>query len=133
MSKKWRGGSTMTLHQMRIFAAIAKRRSVTKAANELHISQPAMTRQMNMLQDELGVLFHRTPQGIGLTVKGRLLLRRFQMVLDQVDEIQVKFGRVRRRDRRAPLSIGGSNGPAAWFLPSIVARFRQRHGDAELE
>src|ERR1043166_5618434 len=110
----------MTLHQMRMFAAIAKRRSVTKAAEELHISQPAMTRQMNMFQEEFGVLFQRTPQGIGLTVKGRLLLRRIQTLLEDADDIAATFGRVQRRNGSAPLVIGGSNGPSAWFLPSIV-------------
>ena len=115
----------MTFQQLRIFAAIARRRNVTKASAELHLTQPAVTHQMKLFQDEVGALYERTPQGIDLTGTGRMLLRAIAPVLRDLDGIAAKFGR-RPLGKTIPrLVIGGSNGPTAWFLPSLLSRFRE--------
>jgi DNA-binding transcriptional LysR family regulator len=122
----------MTFHQMRLFSAIARNGNVTKAAQELHISQPAMTRHMNSFQHELGVLYQRTPHGVDLTARGRRLLRRVLFVLADMDDIEAKFGRDAPRRNSVRLAIGGSNGPSANFLPRLASRFRETHADTEV-
>ena len=72
----------MELYQLRSFAAVAELAHLTRAAEKLHISQPAVSAQIKALEDELGViLFERTPQGMLLTAAGRKLLPEAEKVV----------------------------------------------------
>jgi DNA-binding transcriptional LysR family regulator len=123
----------MTLQQLRLFSAIAKHGNVTKAARELRVSQPAVTYQLKLFQEEFGRLYDRTAQGIRLTTTGRLLLRDADDVLSRADGMTAKFGVAKARAGRALLVIGGSNGPAASLLPTAAARLRETHPDVEID
>src|ERR1051326_3870332 len=123
----------MTLQQLRLFSAIAKHGNVTKAARELRVSQPAVTYQLKLFQEEFGRLYDRTAQGIRLTTTGRLLLREVDDVLSRADGMTAKFGVAKARAGRALLVIGGSNGPAASLLPTAAARLRETHPDVEID
>jgi len=64
----------MNLHQLKILLAIAKHRSFTKAAQELHLSQPALSLHMKELEEEYGVdLFDRLGRSITLTEAGKVV------------------------------------------------------------
>ena len=79
----------MTLHQLKLFAAIAKHRSVTKAAQILHTSQPSVSQQVGLLEDEIGkVLFKNNGHGIELTDAGYELLKRVEPILSQLEELK---------------------------------------------
>lgn len=72
----------MEIYQLRSFAAVAELGHLTRAAERLHISQPAVSAQIKALEDELGVaLFERVPSGMQLTSAGRNLLSSAQNVL----------------------------------------------------
>src|ERR1051325_7648921 len=111
----------MTLQQLRLFSAIAKHGNVTKAARELRVSQPAVTYQLKLFQEEFGRLYDRTAQGIRLATPGRLLLREVDDVLSRADGMTAKFGVEKAGGGRALLVIGGSNGPSASLLPTAGA------------
>src|ERR1700720_3263893 len=65
----------MELYQLRSFAAVAEAGHLTRAAQKLHISQPALSAQIKALEDELGLtLFERTSTGMTLTAAGKRLL-----------------------------------------------------------
>lgn len=72
----------MDLRHLRAFATIADTRSFSKAARQLHVAQPPLSRQIRQLEDELGVkLFVRTASGVELTHEGALLLEQARTVL----------------------------------------------------
>ena len=96
----------MNFRQLEYFAAVAEAKSISSAARELHVAQPPISRQISMLEDELGVcLFLRNNKGIELTEAGRSLYQQSQqmfqslrMMADSVRDVdaglrgQVKLG-----------------------------------------
>lgn len=79
----------MNLNQLKYFLSIAKTGSVTKSADELHLTQPALTRGIRKLEEELGVeLFRRLPRAMLLTRFGEAFLRHAQSVFVQLENAQ---------------------------------------------
>lgn len=82
----------MELRVLRYFLIVAKEQSFTKAAEQLHITQPTLSRQLAALEEELGcALFHRGGRSITLTDEGILLKRRALEILDLEDRIVDEF------------------------------------------
>ena len=85
----------MNLKQLEYFSAVAEAKSISLAARDLHVAQPPISRQLALLEDELGVcLFLRTNKGVELTEAGRSLYRQSQnlfqdmrMIVDSVRDI----------------------------------------------
>ena len=73
----------MDFHHLREFATIAESGSFSKAARQLHLAQPPLSRHIRQLEDELGLkLFVRTPSGVQITPEGSLLLGQARVVLE---------------------------------------------------
>ncbi len=82
----------MDFKQLQTFLAIAECGSATKAAQMLHIVQPAISRQMRILEEELGTsLFHRERSGMELTEAGRILLDHAKRVMRELDEARAQL------------------------------------------
>lgn len=82
----------MSLAQLTYFVAVAEEEHLTRAAKRLHVSQPPLTRQIQQLEDELGVrLFARSPKGMRLLPEGETLLRRAKQILALVEEARAEF------------------------------------------
>lgn len=80
----------MDIRELRYFVTVAELRSFTKAAIQLRIAQPALSRQVRKLEGELGVeLLQRLGRGIELTDAGQQLLQKAYTVLDQIEDIKV--------------------------------------------
>jgi DNA-binding transcriptional LysR family regulator len=78
----------MELYQLRTFAAVAERGSLTQAAERLHLSQPAASAQIKLLEDEFGVaLFERRSSGLTLTGAGAALLPEIQRLLADANHV----------------------------------------------
>ena len=122
----------MELRHLRYFIAIAEELSLRRAAHRLHVSQPALSRQISDLEDELGVeLFTRNSRGVELTEAGRVFLiggRRALAAAKQAAE----QAREAAKGERGRLVIG-SVGPATIsFLPVVLSRFREQHPLVEI-
>ena len=94
----------MDLHQLRIFVVVAEQRNLTKGAQRLYMTPPTVSAHLKTLEDELGVeLFVRTPKGMVLTEKGKLLkvkaeatLQAAQALVDHATDLQSQvMGRLR--------------------------------------
>lgn len=121
----------MNFKQLEYFTAVAEAKSISMAARNLHVAQPPVSRQISMLEDELGVvLFLRNNKGIELTEAGRCLYQQskqmFQNMRNMADSVRdVEAG------LRGQLKIGiiYSNIPVAM---ARMKAYRERHPQVEL-
>lgn len=122
----------MELSQLRTLIHVADLGSLSKAADRIGIAQPALSRQIRMLEEELSVrLFTRHGRGMVLTEKGREILEHATRVMAELDEI-----RATASDLDAPLrgriAIGFPPTVADIISVPLVAAFRKAHPQAEL-
>ncbi len=92
----------MTLHQLSIWIVVAKHRSVTTAADELHIRQPSVFIQVKHLEKESGLKLYKFTAGRGMerTPAGMLLLKHAKKILLQVKTLESKLKNSRKRRGR---------------------------------
>ncbi len=108
-SSQSKEGVLLTLHQLRIFAAVAKHLNITKASEELHITQPSVSQQLKFLEEEIGVkLYNKLSRGIELTERGQRLLNDVEPLLLQVDNLKEKFNDTPNNRKVGSLTIGGN-------------------------
>ena len=121
----------MDLRQLKYFIAVVEERSFTRAAERLHISQPPLSRQIQQLEDELGVqLLERDSRPLRLTEAGRFFHARAVRVIEQIQEMTTMTRRIAKMDRR--LVIGFVPTTMYGALPRIVRIFRARNPHTEL-
>lgn len=120
----------MELRHLRYFVAVADAGNVTKAAHQLRVAQPALSRQIRQLEDELGVgLFARGPRGVQLTTAGTAFLAEARALLAQSEQA-VRTARSPTGTAPRPLDVGYVWGLFHSLVPALVARYRQGHPDA---
>jgi DNA-binding transcriptional LysR family regulator len=96
----------MELRHLRYFVAVAEALNFTKVATRLHVAQPALSRQVSDLEEELGVdLLKRTSHGVLLTQEGKLFLEEAHELLKHVDESVAKV-RALARGEFGELQVG---------------------------
>jgi len=122
----------MDLRQLGYFVAVAETRHMGRAAERLHLSQPPLSRQIQQLEQELGVqLFRRTARGMETTVAGDKLL-------DYARSIQTLVGQAEEHTRRVGLGqsgrldIGVYGSAVFGLVPEVLAQFRTSHPEVEL-
>lgn len=122
----------LNLHLLRIFTAVAERGNISRAAQALHISQPAVTKAIRELEKQTGVLLlERGARGVRLTESGMVLHEHARAIFaaEQVaeDELQALRGL-----RGGTLRIGASLTVANYFLPPYIAQFHAEHPHLQL-
>jgi LysR family transcriptional regulator, nitrogen assimilation regulatory protein len=116
----------MDLRGIRYFVQIAELGSITRAAQHLRIAQPALSRHIHALEDELGVpLLVRLPRGVRLTTAGRQFLEHCQRILRELGRAQdgLRSGGAAARGR-VILGVSPTTGPL--LLPGVVERMRRQ-------
>jgi DNA-binding transcriptional LysR family regulator len=113
----------MTLVQIRHFIALAKAGSFVKASAVLYTTQPALSRSIKSLEDELGrLLFDRMGKRIELTAFGQEVLARGHALVDDVEQLK-NCGRQLSSGDSGRISVGLSSGPGAMLSAPIMAHF----------
>lgn len=123
----------MDLRQMRYFVAVARERNFTRAARLLNIAQPPLSRQIQLLEEELGVsLILRDTRPIRLTDAGRLFHEHALQVLGRVEQMQAATRRVGLNQNRV-LAIGFVASALYGGLPTLVRKLRQEVPDLDIQ
>lgn len=115
----------MDIRSLKYFEEIAKKKSYTKAANDLYISQPGLSKTIKKMEAELGIaLFDRCGNKLMLTGEGQLLLERIQPLLQEFEEI---FETLQDSPslKKGSVSIGIPPIAGALYFPGILAHFQE--------
>jgi len=114
----------MELRHLRYFVAVAELENVSRAALRLHVSQPALSRQVRDLEDELGFpLLRRSAKAVQLTEAGRVFLTESRAVLARA-ESAVAAAREVATGRRGELHVGYAPVPTVRILPPALRAFQ---------
>lgn len=123
----------MELSRLRIFVAIAETGSATAAAERVHLSQPAVSRNLRLLEENLGVdLFEREGRGLVLNASGRALLPRAKRILADLDEAKKSTKDAAERDF-FDLRLGTVDSIATYLFPQIVEPFQSAFPELEIK
>src|SRR6478752_3743684 len=113
------------LRHLRYFVAVAEMENVSRAALKVHVSQPALSRQIRDLEDELGFsLLERTAKSVRLTDAGRAFLDNARLLLQNADEAVTKARAVAKAEP-TELNVGYSPTPFAEILPKTLRAFQK--------
>jgi DNA-binding transcriptional LysR family regulator len=124
----------MELRHLRYFVAVGEEQHYGRAASRLRVAQPALSRQIQDLEAELGFkLFERLPRGVKLSAAGKQFLQDARRILQEVTEAAGRAGRV-ARGLSGTLRVGFAEN-ASWrgVVPDSFRRFRGQQSDAELQ
>lgn len=120
----------MNLRQLQYICEIAKRDdlSISAAAAALHSNQPGISKQLKLLEDELGItIFSRGRNRLaGITQEGEQILAHAQAILNEVGSIRA-IGKERMLDNAGPLVVAVTHTQARYVLPSVVKAFSKRY------
>jgi DNA-binding transcriptional LysR family regulator len=124
----------MELRHLRYFVAVGEEQHYGRAARRLRVAQPALSRQIQDLEEEVGFkLFERLPRGVKLSAAGKLFLGDARRILQEVNEAAARAGRV-ASGHSGTLRVGFAEN-ASWrgVVPDSFRRFRELQPDADLQ
>ena len=120
-----------TLRQLKVFEAVARHRSFSRAAEELHLTQPAVSTQVAKLEEhaglplfeQLGKKIHLTPAGVQMLTSSREIIQKFQ----EAEEVMAQFKGVSGGRLNVSVISAGD-----YFFPRLLVDFAQRHAGVTL-
>lgn len=123
---------TINLHQLATFQVVAKHSSYVRAAEELHFSQPAVSAQIRLLEDALGVkLFDKIGRKTHLTRAGEELYLYSQKIFTLIDET-VETMSALASPHSGRLSVGADTTVGTYVIPNLLGKFRQMYPKVEI-
>ena len=123
----------MDIRQLKYFVAVANTRNFTRASEQLHIAQPPLSRQIQLLEGELGVqLIMRNTRPLKLTEAGRVFYEQALQILNRLDQLKTTTQQIGMNQRQR-LSIGFVASTLYGGLPKLVRQLRQRYPDVDIQ
>lgn len=123
---------TLNLHQLHTFQIVAKHCSYVRAAEELHFSQPAVSAQIRLLENALGVkLFEQIGRKTHLTQAGEELYLYSQKIFSVIDET-MEVMEALRSPQYGRLSVGADTTVGSYLIPGLLGKFRQSFSAVEI-
>jgi len=125
--------SDLTLHQLRIFWAVAHSETLTRAAKQLGLAQPSLSQQLGKLEANVGtLLFHRRSNEMELTEAGHFLLPKVEQVLRNIAEVEDGLAQFRGGDRMT-LRIAGINSVLRVLMPEVITLMQERYPGVDFD
>lgn len=123
----------MDLRQLRYFVTVARERNFTRAAEQLHIAQPPLSRQIQLLEQQVGVpLLLRNTRPVRMTDAGRLFYEQAIQVLGRIDQMQAAARRVGLHQRTV-LSVGFVASTLYAGLPTLMRELRHHAPELDIQ
>ena len=123
---------TLTLRQLQIFVVAARHLSYARAAEELHLTPPAVSMQLKQLEDHVGLpLFERMGRGVTLTDAGEMLVHHALRVLGEIKDAEANLQSLLGAEA-GQISVGLVS-TAKYFMPKLLARFTQENPGIEVQ
>jgi DNA-binding transcriptional LysR family regulator len=117
----------MELRQLRTFVAVAELRHFARAASLCNLSQPAVSHQIALLEEEVGAkLLNRAARRVSLTVAGEVFLEETRRILGAVDRAHERMQEV-ARGAVGRIRLGATATPGLYLLPPLLAKYRAEH------
>lgn len=117
----------MDFKQYQYVLKVAELQNMTKAANELYISQPSLSHFIAKIEEELGTpLFNRTTTPISLTLAGEKYVETARMILALNDRLKQEVSDI-ANEKKGVITVGMSHARASFFLPYIFPEFKQKY------
>ena len=122
----------MKLNQIQALVAIAETGSIRAAAAKVGLTQPALSKSLQSLEEELSVsLVHRTSRGVNLTPFGQAMLTRGRGIAQEVDRLREQIEQMRGA-QQGTINLAVSPSPSVILLPQALSRFRREYPDVQL-
>lgn len=119
----------MSMEPLRSLVEVARRGAITDAARALGLTQPALTRRIQLLEAEFGTpLLSRSRKGVQLTELGRLVEAEGRALVERYDHLKQEVG-AHLRLERGSVRIGAGATAASFLLPPLIRDFRRKHPD----
>ena len=119
----------MSMDHLRSLVEVARRGAITDAARALGLTQPALTRRIQLLEEEFGAqLLARSQKGVRLTELGRLVEAEGRRLIDRYDQLKREVGGQLRLES-GTVRVGGGATAVAFLLPPLIRDFRRDHSD----
>ncbi len=119
-----------TLRQLKVFEAVARHRSFSRAAEELHLTQPAVSTQVRKLEEHAGLpLFEQLGKKIHLTPAGAQMLQSSREIIQKFKEAEEAMAQYKGVSAAAQVSVISAGD---YFFPRLLVEFAQRHEDVSL-
>jgi len=122
----------MELRHLRYFVAVAEALNFRRAAERLHVAQPALSKQIQQLEERIGVrLLHRNTGGVSLTDAGSVMLEEARDILERV-EMAAAAATNAASGKSGRLNVGNLGLLTASFLPRVLSAFRARYPQVDV-
>jgi DNA-binding transcriptional LysR family regulator len=122
----------MNLLHLKYFYEVARSRSFTETAKTLRISQPAISKMVRLLEDDIGKpLLERGKKGVRMTEDGELLFAAASKIFTEADKVSESL-RSSDREFRGEWSVGVSDNIALYLAPKVIGRFKEKHPKLKL-
>jgi len=122
----------MELRQLRTFVAVAELRHFARAAGLCNLSQPAVSHQIALLEEEIGAkLLNRAARRVSLTVAGEVFLEEARRILGALDRAHERMQEV-ARGAVGRIRLGATPTPGLYLLPPVLAKYRGEHESYDL-
>src|SRR5438034_5023520 len=122
----------MDIRQLEMFQAVAEDQSFTRAGERLHVSQSAISRQIKLLEEELGVvLFHRRSRKVAPTHAGELLLKTANRLFRDLQDVVWQISESHEL-HRGSLRLGGGMTVCIYILPKLLKKYRSLYRQVDL-